>query len=154
MSASRAASTGSSSAFAGKRFLEGGNIDLHHLHHRLHGAPVAVRDIDILLAPAGARALLKRRGMRAEPGVPSALFRSDIFAAWEATPYRVELFAGFHVREGQAWRELVPETREVRAVNGVCLFLPAVPELIAWGRLFSRDKDRDREPLLAALLPH
>jgi hypothetical protein len=120
----------------------------------VHGAPVAVRDIDILLAPAGARALLKRRGMRAEPGVPSALFRSDIFAAWEATPYRVELFAGFHVREGQAWRELVPETREVRAVNGVCLFLPAVPELIAWGRLFSRDKDRDREPLLAALLPH
>lgn len=120
----------------------------------VHGAPVAVHDIDLLLAPTDARALLQRRGVPVEPGAASALFRSDIFATWEAPPYRIELFAGFHVREGQGWRELVPETREARAVNGVALFLPAVPELIAWGRLFGRPKDREREPLLAALLPH
>jgi hypothetical protein len=120
----------------------------------VHGAPVAVRDIDILLAPDDACALLDRRGFPVEPGAPSALFRSDIFACWEAPPYHVELFAGFHVRDVQGWRELVPETREARTVDGVALFVPAVAELIAWGRLFGRDKDVVREPLLTALLPH
>jgi len=33
------------------------------------------------------------------------------------------------------------------------LFVPEVAELIAWGRLFGRAKDAERETLLRSLLP-
>jgi hypothetical protein len=120
----------------------------------LHGAPVEVRDVDLLLAPADARAVLRRRGLAADPGSPSTLFSSDVFGSWQAPPHQVELFAGFKVRTGGSWHELVPETRQTLLVNGVALFVPSVEELIAWGRLFGRTKDSQREPLLAALLRH
>ena len=63
----------------------------------------------------------------------------------------MEVFAGFRVREGAAWRPLLPTTREVRRVEGATLFVPSVLELIEWGELFGRPKDAAREPLLRAL---
>ena len=117
-----------------------------------HGAPVPVRDIDVLLGLTDAAALLTARGLAAA-GVPDGRFRSELFASWDAAPFTVELFAGFHVRDGDGWRRLVPETREARNIGNVEVFVPAIAELIAWGRLFDRPKDREREPLLRALLP-
>jgi hypothetical protein len=119
----------------------------------VHGAPVEVRDVDLLLGEADAEALLGRRGLAAEPGTPSTIFSSAIFASWPAPPYTVELFAGFRLRHGGGWRPLLPETREMLRVGDTCVFVPAVAELIAWGRLFGRGKDLAREPLLRALLP-
>jgi hypothetical protein len=121
----------------------------------VHGAAVEVRDVDLLLDPADAEAFLSRRGIAAAPGIPSSLFASALFAAWQEPPYQVEVFAGFRLREGGAWVPLVPETREQHEVRGACVYLPSVAELIAWGRRFGRAKDAAREPLLQALLaPH
>jgi hypothetical protein len=119
----------------------------------VHGAPVEVRDVDLLLGEADAEAVLARRGLAAAPGSPSNLFSSAIFVKWPAPPYAVELFAGFRLRDGDAWRPLLPSTRELRRVGNASIFVPSVAELIAWGRLFGRDKDHGREPLLQALLP-
>jgi hypothetical protein len=120
----------------------------------LHGGcQVEVRDIDLLLSRADARALLARRGMAARPGVPDERFRSDIFASWEERGMEVDLFAGFCVRKGDDWQELVPETRQPVLLGAARLFVPSVGELIAWARLFGREKDREREALLRPLLP-
>lgn len=119
----------------------------------VHGAPVEGRDVDLLLGKNDAEAFLSRRGIAAEPGNPSNLFSSAVLAAVPAPPYTVELFAGFRVRDGEQWRPLEPETREEHRIGGASLFVPSIAELIAWGRLFGRSKDKAREPLLEALLP-
>ena len=119
----------------------------------LHGAsPLEVADVDLLLGPADAAAVLDRRGIAAVPGTADGRFHSDIFGRWTAPPRAVELFGGFKVRSGGAWREIVPETREAKRVGGSTLFVPSVGELIALGRLFGRSKDAAREPLLLKLL--
>jgi hypothetical protein len=48
-----------------------------------HGAPVPVRDIDVLLGLTDAAALLTARGLAAA-GVPDGRFRSELFASWDA----------------------------------------------------------------------
>jgi hypothetical protein len=119
----------------------------------VHGAAVEVRDVDLLLGEADAEGVLARRGLAAEPGTPSDLFASAIFASWPEPPYAIELFAGFRLRDGDRWRPLVPSSCETHRVGDTTVFVPGVAELIAWGRLFGRPKDRKREPLLQALLP-
>lgn len=120
----------------------------------LHGARgIEVRDIDLLLSRRDARIALERRGLPAAAGPPHPLFRSEIFGRWQEPPYTIELFAGFSVRRGDAWVEIVPTTRVDKSVGRASLFVPSVEELIAWGRLYGRDKDARREPLLRALLP-
>jgi hypothetical protein len=118
-----------------------------------HGAGVNVRDVDLLLSEGDARLFLARRGLPVAPGTPSELFASDIFATWAAPPHTVELFAGFRVRQGDSWQPLAPGTREAHCIGNAPVFVPSVAELIAWGRLFGRSKDKAREPLLNALLP-
>jgi hypothetical protein len=118
----------------------------------VHGAPVTVCDVDLLLDSEDARILLARRGLPAEAGTPNAFFSSEVFASWDAQPYRVELFAGFRVHTPQGWLRLRPKTREACLLEGTPIYVPAVAELIAWGRLFGREKDKQREPLLLALL--
>ena len=119
----------------------------------LHGAaPIAVADVDLLLSRRDARAQLEERGLSVAPGAANGRFRSEIFARWECPPMGVEMFAGFHVRTGAGWLELVPETREPIMLDGAILFVPSVAELIAFGRLFGRPKDVEREPLLLQLL--
>ena len=118
----------------------------------VQGAPVAVRDIDLLLAAEDARAILAARRLPAAPGVPNSRFSSAVFASWDVPPYGVELFAGFRVNTPDGWRDLRPTTREAHEIGGGLVYVPAVTELIEWGRLFGRTKDTKREPLLRALL--
>lgn len=119
----------------------------------LHGAsPVAVADVDLLLGRDDAAAQLERNGLAAAPGEEDGRFRSELFGRWHSPPYTVEMFAGFHIRTASGWREIVPETREPISVGSAILFVPAVSELIALGRLFGRAKDAEREPLLLKLL--
>jgi hypothetical protein len=120
----------------------------------LHGARrVEVRDIDLLVSRADAGVLLARRGAVAQPGVPDERFRSDIFACWDQSGIQVDLFAGFCVRSSGKWQELVPQTRQPVLLKASCLFVPSIAELIAWARLFGRDKDKAREAVLRPLLP-
>lgn len=117
----------------------------------LHGAAVEVRDIDLLVSRRDAHALLEQRGLPVRSGRADERFHSEIFARWEAGGRTVEMFAGFKLRSGGAWQELLPQTREPKRISATSLFVPSIPELIAWGRLFGRPKDAARESLLRAL---
>jgi hypothetical protein len=118
----------------------------------LHGAPIAVRDIDLLLSRGDARRLLEARGLPVLPGTADGIVQSEIFASWPAPPFTVELFAGFRVATAAGWREIVPRTRVPLPISGSTVWVPDVLELIELGRLFGRHKDRGREPLLLSLL--
>jgi hypothetical protein len=117
----------------------------------LHGAAVDVRDIDVLASRRDAAALLRARGLPVRPGREDERFRSDIFGSWDSGTRGVEIFAGFHVRTAEGWRELLPQSRECRRIGATAVFIPSVVELIAWGRLFARPKDAQREVLLRGL---
>jgi hypothetical protein len=118
----------------------------------LHGArPIAIGDVDLLVSRADAPALFDRLGLPLAPGTASDRFRSDIFACWRDPPLSVEILAGFHVRSGGEWQEVLPRTRvEMMLPSGV-VYVPDVPELIALCRLFGRPKDFERIKLLEAL---
>jgi hypothetical protein len=118
----------------------------------LHGArPIAIGDVDLLVSRADAPTLFDRLGLSLAPGTQSDRFRSDIFACWRDPPLSVEILAGFHVRSGDEWQEVLPRTRfEMMLPSGV-VYVPDVPELIALCRLFGRPKDFERIELLEAL---
>ena len=117
----------------------------------LHGAAVEVRDVDALASRRDAAALLEARALPVRPGREDERFRSEIFGSWESGTRGVEIFAGFHVRTPQGWRELLPQSRVLLRVAGTVVFVPSIAELTAWGRLFARPKDAAREPILRAL---
>ena len=119
----------------------------------LHGArPLALGDVDLLVSRADAPALLGRLGLPLAPGTSSDRFRSEIFACWHEPPLAVEILAGFHVRVGDAWQEVRPETRVHIQLPSGAVHVPDVPELIALCRLFGRPKDFERIRLLEALV--
>ncbi len=56
--------------------------------------------------------------------------------------------AGFAVRSGDAWRAVVPVTRQVVRVGGIALPVPEREELRAIVESFGRAKDLRRASLL------
>lgn len=119
----------------------------------LHGAaPLDVGDVDLLVDRGDAPLLLGRLGRAVAPGAGSDRFHSEIFAAWNEPPLRVEILAGFRVRVGEAWQEVRPRTRQPVELPFGTVYLPDVAELIGFCRLFDRPKDRERERLLRHLL--
>ncbi|MEH3107427.1 MAG: hypothetical protein PGN09_09130 [Sphingomonas fennica] len=119
----------------------------------LHGAaPIVVADVDLLVSPGDAAALIGMLGL-----VPlragSDRFRSNPFARWTAPPLPVEIMADFHVRAGDGWVPVRPATRQAVTIGGSELFVPSVAELRAIGRLYGRPKDAERDRLLAAIEP-
>lgn len=115
----------------------------------LHGVTtIAPRDIDVLLGEADARAILPHSGITIACGVPDRCFRSQLFASWREQPLAVEFMAGFaHLASGQ-WRDLVPESREIIAVQGEHVFVPTREELIGILERFGRPKDLERARML------
>jgi hypothetical protein len=114
----------------------------------LGARPVQVNDVDILTSVADARRILAGLGVDAAPGAASPLFRSDLFGTWHAPPLAAEFMAGFHIRAGSAWVEIVPRTRVAVRVAGDTLFTPSAAEMIDMLERFGRPKDRARADLL------
>lgn len=118
----------------------------------LHGADTKVADIDLLMAPEDAQALLgDAAAARCE--ATSALFRSRVFGTVGEEPYRVEIMADLTVNTESGWRPVTLATREPARVGGATLWVPAREELIELLRLFGREKDLARAALLDALPP-
>jgi hypothetical protein len=119
----------------------------------LYGAhPIEVGDIDLLVSRSDAGRLLEKLGLPTAPGQKSDRFHSEIFARWSGPPLAVEILAGFHVRVEGEWRELRPRTRQPIALPCGTVYVPDVPELIDFCRLFARPKDFERLKLLQALI--
>lgn len=115
----------------------------------LHGAdPGAIGDVDVLIDPRDAGSVLTGLGLGAGPGMAGAMFRSDLFACWDAAPLPVELFAGFHLLEDGAWNPIHPLTRQAVQLGEAVLFVPERPELKAMLLRFGRPKDLARAALL------
>jgi hypothetical protein len=116
----------------------------------LHGAPVSVADVDVLLSPDDAAALLAAWGEPLPPASATAKFRSRIFYRSEtrfALP--VELMAGFEVFGGGVWQPVVPRARVAKDVGSAAVFIASVADLLAMCKLFGRPKDAARAAVLA-----
>lgn len=121
----------------------------------LHGFdPGPVGDIDVLFDPRDAAAVLEPLGLVARAGEGTALFRSQIFAVWQAAGVPVELFAGFEINEGGQWNSLLPRTcRAVPVGEGAMLYVPERSELRELFLRFGRPKDLVRAEILSPSAP-
>ena len=117
----------------------------------LHGAsPLTVADIDLLMSREDARQVLKDHGV-APSNEPMAPFHSGVFGRLNAGPMSVDVMGGFHIRVDDAWREVVPETRQAIPFGSGALYVPTVIELVALCDLFGRPKDFERQKILQRL---
>jgi hypothetical protein len=117
----------------------------------LHGLAIDVADVDVLVSPRDMHGLIAKLGVVAEQGVPVDKVRSDIWARWTALPLVVDLMAGLHVRHGETWTRVAPETRQAVTVDGHALYVPSRAELVDILRLFGRPKDLERARRLAEM---
>ena len=99
-----------------------------------------------------ARRVLREHGVAQKSDSGTGHFRSEVFGRLPYRPLSVEVFGGFHVREGATWREVRPLTRVAVAVPAGSVFVPALPDLIDITRLLGRAKDLARAEMLSALL--
>lgn len=116
----------------------------------LCGAEIAVvRDVDLLLSEADARRLMDLwAGESRRSAAPDALFRSAVFARFEASPLPIEAFGGFEMSARGRWRAVAPLTRMATGA----VFTPSVAEQIALLEVMDREKDRTRIAALKARL--
>ena len=115
----------------------------------LHGAAVAVDDVDLLVGLGDAARLF---GGLVTPGRPSDRFRSELFGAGQVEGMRVEVMAGLQLRRDGGWQEVVPASREAVRIGDALLFTPGVAGLVDLCRLFDRLKDRARASVLEGLM--
>lgn len=110
--------------------------------------PVAVDDIDILLAIEDVPRIADAPGLvrRARDG--HALFRSDFYALLVVDSVTIEFMAGFALCCDGIWTPVWPRTRAFVAVGGLSVPVPDRAEMIAMLRDFGRDKDHRRIALL------
>jgi hypothetical protein len=117
----------------------------------LHGLPIEIADIDILLSARDLGGLMARLGLEAERGTTTERIRSDLWLPWKALPLGVDFMAGLQVRQDGQWRRIEPRTREAVRIAGRAIHVPMRPELIEILQLFGRPKDLERAEGLARL---
>jgi hypothetical protein len=116
-------------------------------------ARALVGDLDLLTGPAEARRLLGAWGVRDDASSSLGRFWSEAFGRWRAGTLPVDVMGGFHVRVGDEWRPVQPQTRKAVRAGEALLFVPSLDELAEMCRLFGRPKDLERERLIAAHRP-
>ncbi len=117
-----------------------------------HGVPMqTLKDIDVLVSFEDACRLLQRLDLKTQSVDGAELFRSRAFFQWQNPAIPVEFMAELKARTAQGWHDILPRTREPKALGGVDVFVPCAPELIEIGRLFGRPKDLARTQQLMRL---
>ena len=114
----------------------------------LHGAPVEVADVDLLMSARDARRILATAGVTAAQGRRSERFHSQVFGRIRDLPLDLEIMAGFSVCADGTWRQIVPATREPVTTGGATLYVPGKAELQSLLRLIGRPRDLLRASLL------
>jgi hypothetical protein len=117
----------------------------------LHGLPIEIADIDVLMSARDIVELGSRLGIAADRDTPVDRIRSDIWLPWKAWPLCVDFTAGLQVRAEEGWIAIAPGTREAVQVEGRTLYVPSRAELIEILRLFGRPKDLARAEALTRL---
>ena len=118
----------------------------------LHGGQVPhLKDVDLMMSARDAETFLRRAGSQRGGAEPSERFQSDIFGVWSEPPIPIEIFGGFRLAAGGAWREVSFATREPVAVGNARVFVPSAAELVRLLHSFGRAKDLERAARLAQL---
>lgn len=117
----------------------------------LHGLPVEIADVDVLMSARDLRSLMSRLGVDADGETPVDRIRSDIWLPWGAAPLGVDFTAGLQVRTHDRWLRIEPATRQTVQLEGHTLYVPSRDELIAILRQFGRPKDLQRADGLGRL---
>jgi hypothetical protein len=121
---------------------------------KLHtGSSMPIRDLDLLLAREDVPAVFEALGLPPTPGGSDGLFRSEVFARYEAAALPVELFAGFELFRAGQWQAILPESRELVRWGRAETYVPDASELAAMLRDFGREKDLIRAEMLSASDP-
>ncbi|MEN2748394.1 hypothetical protein [Sphingomonas sp. T9W2] len=116
----------------------------------LHAAePVAVDDVDVLLAMCDVALIADMPGLVRKGGAGDALFRSAFYGSLPVGGVDVEFMAGFELSGGEGWQPVRPRSRVFVEVGGLAVPTPDRAELIAMLRAFGRPKDLQRVRLLA-----
>lgn len=108
-------------------------------------------DVDLIVSPRDALALIALWDARRLAAAPSPLFRSEIFAKAEQFQPPIEIMAGFEAFSQSVWAPVVPATRERIDWKGGAVFTPSAAEQAQIARRFGRPKDLARVALLEAL---
>lgn len=118
----------------------------------LHGIDAGwVHDVDLLIDARLGDAVLDRLGVAPIILPPDPLFRSTMFARWDATPVPVEVMAGFQVATTGHWQPVELHTRQRIDMAKRPLFVPDRQELLGLFCAFGRTKDAPRiQALLSA----
>lgn len=115
----------------------------------LHGGQVPhLKDVDLMMSARDAEAILRRVGGQRGGAEKSERFQSDIFGVWSEPPVPIEIFGGFRLAAGGAWREVSFATREPVAVGNARVFVPSAAELVRLLHSFGRAKDLERAACL------
>lgn len=120
---------------------------------RLYGATsIEPADIDLLLDPADARAILVAAGIQRTSDGGSGPFRSTVYGTITTAPLPIDVLGGFAVRSNDQWRPVTLQSATQMAFPFGVVQLPSLPELIATTRQLGRPKDLARVRILEALL--
>lgn len=121
---------------------------------RLYGArDIVPADVDVLLAPDAAKAILIAEGIGQTSDGGSDRFRSQVYGTITKAPLPIDILGGFQVYHGADWRPVLLTSIERIILPFGTIQVPTLPELIAITRQLGRPKDFDRAQRLEALLP-
>lgn len=114
----------------------------------LSGRADVIRDVDVLLDPRDADAVLAQLEVAPLAMTPDPQFSSAVFARWTGAALPVELFADFGLFGGGKWRAYVPQSRIEVRLGAATAFVPDRAEMIELLRRFGRPKDLARAAML------
>ncbi|WP_242116571.1 hypothetical protein [Sphingomonas lacusdianchii] len=115
----------------------------------LHAAePVAVDDVDVLLAMCDVPLVADVPGLVRKGGAGNALFRSAFYASLPVGGIDVEFMAGFELCGAAGWQPVWPRSQVFVEVGGLAVPTPDRAELMTMLTAFGRPKDLQRVRLL------
>ncbi|MEO0551094.1 MAG: hypothetical protein AAFZ91_14330 [Pseudomonadota bacterium] len=112
--------------------------------------PGHVRDVDVLVSVEDAKRLMARWSVRNRIDGGTDLYRSSYFLLPDLGAVRVEIMAGYQIKQGGHWQHVRPTSREAIELDVAEIFVPSDVELIGFFEQLDRDKDKLR---IAAMKP-
>lgn len=106
--------------------------------------PGEVRDIDVLVSPRDAQALMHAHGLTNQADGGTHRFKSDYFLQLNLGEIPVEVMSGYQIYEGGSWRAVAPASRLAVTVGEATVFIPNRADQIDLLKRLGRPKDLDR----------
>ena len=106
--------------------------------------PGEVRDIDVLVSPRDAQALMRAHSLANLADGGTDRFRSDYFLQPNLGEIPVEVMSGYQIFESGRWLPVAPASRLAVTVGGATVFVPDRTDQIDLLKRLGRPKDLNR----------